>query len=128
MNRRPPRRADAPRDGQADDEDGQGPDRFPEPPIPLSRGDLVLVRKAVKGRWRLPDAFRRRLMARLGSVIASDLTGTRNLVAVGKLLKDLDALNMEQERRDEKIPDYHEHTISATLETNLAKVYGRATE
>jgi hypothetical protein len=102
--------------GRAEDdaEVDPGADAFPgEPPIPLSRSDMILVRRAAKGRWPIPEAFRRRILARVGSIVASDLTGTRNVIAAGKLLKELDGLNMEQEKRDLGITEKHEVRVTS---------------
>lgn len=84
------------------EETGEGPDQFPgEPPIPASRADMQLVRRADRERWPIPPALRRLWMARIAAATRSDLCTPKTLNAIGKTLAQLDKLNMEQAKRDE---------------------------
>jgi hypothetical protein len=92
----------------------------PETP---SRADVRLVGRAVKSRWPIPDSERKGIVDVLIATVAEGQS-ERTQVAAAQVLMNMDKLNLEQERRDQKIPDYHEHALSGTLEVALAKVYG----
>jgi hypothetical protein len=74
----------------------------------LSRSDVRLVARAVRQRWPIPDQVRARLVKNL-ALIVQESEDERAVVAAAKVLVAADVLNLEQEKRDLKLPDLHVH-------------------
>lgn len=72
-----------------------------EPPSQATREDLQLVRTAIKSRWPIPAAGRRRIIAEALSIVRNGLASNRSKIAATKVLIEADRINLEQERRDE---------------------------
>lgn len=70
-----------------------------------TRSDLVLVGRAIRQRWLIPDATRRELGEKLAAVVADPDSSVREVLGAGKVLLLADAQNLEQEKRDGAIPD-----------------------
>lgn len=84
----------------------------PDPPaIPGGKGgecttsDTRLVERAVRQRWPIPEDARPAIAAALADVARSRKASHRNRIAAARALTAMDALNMEQEKRDLQIPD-----------------------
>lgn len=93
-------------------------------PDPMKRGEARDVAHAVRERWPIPEEKRAEIVERLLKTMNSGEASDRDQIAAAKALQAMDRLNMEQERRDQKIPDYHELSLSPELESQIAKIYG----
>lgn len=103
----------------------------------LSRQDIALVRRAVNQRWPMTPEKREVVIAALGRIVERGLddvpipglddgprpSGDRDVIAAAKALIDADRLNMEQEKRDEAIPDrvVHEHHFASLSDEELVR-------
>jgi hypothetical protein len=76
------------------------------------RGLRALERRAIAGRWPVPEKMREEIIDNLGKIATGkdQDAGPREAVAAGKAVIAADALNMEQEKRDGGIPDRLELT------------------
>lgn len=95
------------------------------PAKPMSKSDMVLLRRAVNARWPIPESERPAIVTQMCATVAG-ADDDRSRIAAAKVLAAMDKLNMDQEKRDElgTAADVHHHAISGTLEIALAKVYG----
>ena len=85
---------------------GPGELRSPFGPDGLTtRSELQLVSRCIKGRWPITDHTRRRLAERLAEVVDDEAYGVREMLVAARTLILADAQNLEQEKRDDKIPD-----------------------
>ena len=62
--------------------------------------DTRLIEKSLSQRWPIPDELRPKVAKVLGQIINDPETSRRNRIAASRALATLDALNMEQEKRD----------------------------
>lgn len=74
-----------------------------------------LVRRAIKERWPIPEAERADVVARLLQTVR-EAEDARSVVAAARAIIAADALNMEQEKRDQQIPEYHVHEVRVRAE------------
>ena len=61
------------------------------------RGDLALIRQAVKSRWNVPDEMKKQIVGRIGDVLAlpeGEIT-PRTLVSLGKTLASFDSNDLK---------------------------------
>jgi hypothetical protein len=85
----------------ADEEVDPGPDQFPgEPPVPLSRSELILLNRAISKGWDVPDIYFRRVLAQTGSMLTSGLISSRTAIRVGELYIKLKNLRMSLDERE----------------------------
>lgn len=67
----------------------------------LSRGDFVLVRRAIRNRWPVPEVLKNKAMKRAREILDSDGEDNyRHWLAAIKTVIDADKLNLEQEKMD----------------------------
>lgn len=72
---------------------------------PLGARDTRLLERAIRQRWPIPEEDREAIVAALADVVQNRRASHRNRVAAARALTAMDALNMEQEKRDQGIPD-----------------------
>ncbi len=82
---------------------GQGGIEFLDPIHQTS--DTRLLEQAIKQRWPIPDDVRLKVGQTMGAIITDGEASIRNKISAIRTLATLDALNLEQEKRDLKIPD-----------------------
>jgi hypothetical protein len=63
-----------------------------------SRGELLLIRKAIRERWDMPEARRLTLLHEIYPL--SDTDDVRLVLAVTRVFLDAQEANMEEERRE----------------------------
>ena len=63
---------------------------------PITRGDLVLVRRAICGGWDVPEAKRGEIIQRIG--LALDGDNDRLVIAAAKTMLMMEASNLLNER------------------------------
>jgi hypothetical protein len=68
--------------------------------------DTRLVEKAIRQRWPIPEDKRPIIAKTLSEIAANPKASHRNRAIAARILVSMDALNMEQERRDQAIPDH----------------------
>ncbi|MDQ3167299.1 MAG: hypothetical protein M3P94_01475 [Chloroflexota bacterium] len=69
----------------------------------MRRSEIQLVKRATSGRWPIPDELRPMLVADLAAT-ALAAESDRERTNAAKVLLAMDGQNLEQERRDQKIP------------------------
>ncbi len=67
---------------------------------PPGARDVRLAEKAIRERWPIPEERRPQIAEGLAQVAASRKASHRNRIAAARALTAMDALNMEQEKRD----------------------------
>ncbi len=102
-----------------------------------SRSDLALYRRAVRDRWPIDPEKRPAIAEQMTKLVeargaegiadAGDddswAVDNRTRVAAAKVLIEMDRLNMEQEKRDQQIPDrvVHEHRFAELSDDELIR-------
>jgi hypothetical protein len=84
-----------------------------EPPEiePYTRSEMRLIGRAVRGRWGMSEEDRLAVTARLIATAKNPDRSDKTAISAARALHALDTLNMEQERRDEGIPDVIENRV-----------------
>lgn len=76
----------------------------PYAPSKSDRHDAKVIGRAIRERWPIPDDVRASIPLFLGAIVAGS-DDARAQVAAARALIEADKVNMEQEKRDEGIPD-----------------------
>lgn len=87
--------------------------------------DTRMIEKAIRERWPIPEGKRPAIAQMLCDVAESKDASDRGKIAAAKALIEIDKLNMEQERRDLAIPEYHSHAVSVVEIVEDTNWYGR---
>ena len=87
--------------------------------------DARLALKAIKERWPMPEGKRQRLINMLYRRALAKGSTERGAIAAAKAIFTAEAQNMEQERRDLAIPEYHSHAVSVVEIVEDTNWYGR---
>lgn len=88
--------------------------------------DARLLGRSITSRWNLTEDRRERVVASLVSICTDDEIDPRARVNAGKSLIEADKLNMEQEKREQEIPDRVELTGNVNAGSNVTvNVFGQ---
>lgn len=68
--------------------------------------DTRILDRAIRERWPIPEEKRPIIAKTLAEIAANPRASHRNRAIAARILVSMDALNMEQERRDGNIPDH----------------------
>lgn len=74
-----------------------------------------LERRAIRQRFPIKENYREPLVNRQISIAIDPNSSPKEATAAFRAVLVADLANMEQERRDEKIPEYHQHEHSGTV-------------
>ena len=81
--------------------------------------DTRMIEKAIRERWPIPEGKRPAIAQMLCDVAESKDASDRGKIAAAKALIEIDKLNMEQERRDLEIPEYHVQRVEVVSPDQL---------
>lgn len=70
----------------------------------MRRKEINLIRRAIKERWPIKQSLRPKLAKELEEALLQN-DDVRSKIAAARALLEADKLNMEQEKRDQAIPD-----------------------
>lgn len=90
-----------------------------EPSAPVSRSDSALFRRAIRERWPIDPEKRPAMVTDLMNTALNDSFSLRARLSAARAVLAADAQNMEQERRDEGIPDIVEQRVTILLPENF---------
>ena len=92
---------------------------------PLWRG-MGDLQRAIRNRWPIPRKLVERTIERLGKML-EDAETSREVARIARVLAQLDALNMEQEKRDQGIADRIEveHSGEVTQRERVEQAHER---
>lgn len=79
-----------------DESGGEG--AKPDPVPPITREEMMLLRRAARQRWGIPDNVKTEVIARLYESLASPFE--RNRIMAARTLKELDRVDQQDERTD----------------------------
>jgi hypothetical protein len=85
--------------------------------------DSRLEQRAIKQRWPVKDEYREPLMNRQVTIAIDPHSSPKESTSAFRAVLAADLANMEQERRDSKIPEYHQHEHSGTVTVQERKVF-----
>ena len=70
--------------------------------------DMLMIRSAIKKRWPISDELKRRLIARMGEIIDSEHSDSRDAIGAAKVIATAEGQNQCDELK--LIPDQVDHT------------------
>jgi hypothetical protein len=100
-------------------QDGDGPEELGA--RGQIRSELAVVHRGTKQRWGIPDKCREAAITAAWEIVENPKSRPREKTAAMRCLAAFDALNLEQERRDQNISDKLEITVRDEKDQQLAE-------
>ena len=79
----------------------------------VTKQEIALEQRAIRQQWNIPEELRAEIIDRQLAIASDPETPARDATRAFQAILQANAQNMEQEKRDLQIPDYHEHNINA---------------